>query len=56
MGVHDTPVLREALTHVIRQGVPVVTLMSDISDVSRLHYAGIYHSGAGSGRVRLRGR
>jgi LacI family transcriptional regulator len=45
--VHDTPLLREAVQSVIKQGVPVVTLMSDLSDVSSLHYAGINNLQAG---------
>lgn len=47
VAIHDTPVLRDAVQMVSRQGVPVVTLMSDISDVSRLHYAGIDNVHAG---------
>lgn len=45
--VHDTPLLREAVQSVLRQGVPVVTLMSDLSDVGGLHYAGINNLQAG---------
>jgi len=41
VAIHDTPRVREALRSVIAQGVRVVTLMSDIAEVPRLHYAGI---------------
>lgn len=41
VAIHDTPLVREALRSVIAQGVRVVTLMSDIDEVARLHYAGI---------------
>jgi LacI family transcriptional regulator len=56
LAVHDTPVLRAAVQHVSQQGVPVVTLMSDISDVSRLHYAGIdnLHAGRTAGHFMVR--
>lgn len=53
LAVHDTPILRAAVQQVSQQGVPVVTLMSDISDPSgstnapRLHYAGIDNLHAG---------
>ena len=56
LAVHDTPVLRAAVQHVSQQGVPVVTLMSDISDVSRLHYAGIDNLHAGRTAGHFMGR
>jgi LacI family transcriptional regulator len=56
VAIHDTPVLREAVEHASRQGVPVVTLMSDISDVSRLHYAGIDNLHAGRTAGHFMGR
>ncbi len=56
LAVHDTPLLRDAVQQVSRQGVPVVTLMSDISDVSRLHYAGIDNLHAGRTAGHLMGR
>jgi LacI family transcriptional regulator len=51
LAVHDTPDIRHAVQAVIEQGVPVVTLMSDIGDVARLHYAGIdnYRAGRSAG-------
>jgi LacI family transcriptional regulator len=47
VAARDTPPVREALRSVIAQGVPVVTLMSDIGDIARLHYAGIDNLHAG---------
>ncbi len=54
--VHDTPLLREAVQSVIKQGVPVVTLMSDLSDVGSLHYAGINNLQAGRSAGYFLGR
>lgn len=54
--VHDTPLLRDAVQSVIRQGVPVVTLMSDLSDVQDLHYAGINNLQAGRSAGYFLGR
>lgn len=54
--VHDTPLLREAVQSVVRQGVPVVTLMSDLSDVGGLHYAGINNLQAGRSAGYFLGR
>ena len=62
LAVHDTPVLRAAVQHVSQQGVPVVTLMSDISDPNgrnsalRLHYAGIDNLHAGRTAGHFMGR
>ncbi len=62
LAVHDTPVLRAAVQHVSQQGVPVVTLMSDIGDPSgsnhaaRLHYAGIDNLQAGRTAGHFMGR
>ncbi|SDO27620.1 transcriptional regulator, LacI family [Rhodoferax sp. OV413] len=56
LAVHDTPVLRAAVQQVSQQGVPVVTLMSDISDVLRLHYAGIDNLHAGRTAGHFMGR
>lgn len=47
VAVHDSATVRAALRLVIKGGVPVVTLMSDIADVPRLHYAGIDNYRAG---------
>lgn len=54
--LHDTPLLREAVHSVIKQGVPVVTLMSDLSDVGSLHYAGINNLQAGRSAGYFLGR
>jgi LacI family transcriptional regulator len=54
--VRDTPTLRDAVQHVIKQGVPVVTLMSDLSDVNSLHYAGINNLQAGRSAAYFLGR
>jgi LacI family transcriptional regulator len=56
LAAHDTPEIRQAVQHVITQGVPVVTLMSDISDVARLHYAGIDNFMAGRSAGYFMGR
>ena len=56
LAVHDTPVLRAAVQQVSQKGVPVVTLMSDISDVLRLHYAGIDNLHAGRTAGHFMGR
>jgi LacI family transcriptional regulator len=47
VAIHDSPAVRAALRTVIAQGVPVVTMMSDIGEVPRLHYAGIDNLAAG---------
>lgn len=56
LAVHDTPEIREAVHAVIAQGTPVVTLMSDIGDVARLHYAGIDNFMAGRSAGHFMGR
>ena len=38
---HDTPRVRDALRAVIERGEPVVTMVTDVRDIARLHYAGI---------------
>ena len=47
IAARDTPPVREALRTLIAQGVPIVTLMSDIGEIARLHYAGIDNLHAG---------
>lgn len=44
---HDTEPVREALKAVIERGESVVTMVTDIADVSRVHYAGIDNTCAG---------
>lgn len=56
LAVHDTPEIRQAVHRVIEQGVPVVTLMSDVSDVARQHYAGIDNFMAGRSAGFFMGR
>jgi LacI family transcriptional regulator, galactose operon repressor len=43
----DTALVRDALATAIGRGEPVVTLMTDVADVSRLYYAGIDNVRAG---------
>ena len=56
VALHDRFAIRQAVQEVARQGVPVVTLMSDIGDVDRLHYAGIDNLQAGRTAAWLAGR
>lgn len=56
VAVHDSITVRAALRQVIHTGVPVVTLMSDIADVPRLHYAGIDNYRAGRTAGHFLGR
>lgn len=56
VGVHDSEQVREALRAVIKSGVPVVTLMSDIVDIPRMHYAGIDNYRAGRSAAYFLGR
>jgi LacI family transcriptional regulator len=44
---HDTPRVRDALRTVIKRGEPVVTMVTDVHEVARLHYAGIDNLSAG---------
>jgi LacI family transcriptional regulator len=44
---HDTAPVRDALRTVTERGEPVVTMVTDIADVGRLHYAGIDNANAG---------
>jgi LacI family transcriptional regulator len=45
--VPDKPPVREALRRVIADGTPVVTMVTDLADLPRLHYAGIDNYRAG---------
>jgi LacI family transcriptional regulator len=47
VAAHDAEPVREALRGVIAQGISVVTMVTDIGGVERLHYAGIDNRGAG---------
>ncbi|CAB3762097.1 LacI family DNA-binding transcriptional regulator [Paraburkholderia humisilvae] len=44
---HDTPQVRAALAAAIARGEPVVTMVTDVGGVERLHYAGIDNLRAG---------
>ena len=44
---HDDPITREAIHTVVRKGVPVVTLFTDIQQCPRLTYVGIDNWSAG---------
>ncbi|QYD73588.1 LacI family DNA-binding transcriptional regulator [Paraburkholderia edwinii] len=44
---HDTPQVREALAAAIARGEPVVTMVTDVGGIERLHYAGIDNLRAG---------
>jgi LacI family transcriptional regulator len=44
---HDTKRIRDALLLVIARGEPVVTMVTDICDIPRLHFAGIDNYQAG---------
>ena len=52
----DHPVVREAIREVVAGGVPVLTLVSDISNVPRLGYVGIDNRAAGRLAGHLLGR
>ncbi len=52
----DHPVVREAIREVVAGGVPVLTLVSDISNVPRLGYVGIDNRAAGRLAGYLLGR
>jgi LacI family transcriptional regulator len=56
VAAHDAQAVRDALGAVIAQGVPVVTMVTDIGDVERLHYAGIDHRAAGRTAAHFIGR
>ena len=52
----DHPVVREAIREVVAGGVPVLTIVSDISNVPRLGYVGIDNRAAGRLAGHLLGR
>lgn len=52
----DHPLVREAVDELVRSGIPVVTLCSDIGDVERLAYIGIDNRAAGRTAGFLMGR
>lgn len=56
VALHDRAPIREALQQVVAEGVPVVSLMSDIGDVDDLSYAGVDNLQAGRTAGLLLGR
>lgn len=44
---HDTKPVRDALNAVIERGEAVVTMVTDVADIARVHYAGIDNTCAG---------
>jgi LacI family transcriptional regulator len=52
----DTVAVREALRTVIARGEPVVTMVTDIAEVERIHYAGIDNVSAGRTAAYFVGR
>lgn len=52
----DHPLVREAIREVVAGGVPVLTIVSDISNVQRLGYVGIDNRAAGRLAGHLLGR
>jgi LacI family transcriptional regulator len=56
VAAHDAEPVRAALRAVIAQGIPVVTMVTDIGGIDRLHYAGIDHRAAGRTAGHFLGR
>jgi LacI family transcriptional regulator len=52
----DAPEVRGAVDRLVTAGVPVVTLVSDLTGTSRHHYAGVDNIAAGRTAARLLGR
>jgi LacI family transcriptional regulator, galactose operon repressor len=52
----DAPEVRSAVDRLVAAGVPVVTLVSDLTGTSRHHYAGVDNIAAGRTAARLLGR
>lgn len=52
----DAPEVRAAVDRLVSERIPVVTLVSDLTDSSRHHYAGIDNIAAGRTAARLLGR
>jgi len=52
----DHPRVREAINGLVERGVAVVTLVSDVPNSKRVHYAGIDNSSAGRTAATLIGR
>ncbi|KQV66260.1 LacI family DNA-binding transcriptional regulator [Rhizobium sp. Root1220] len=52
----DAPEVREAVDKLVENGIPVVTLVSDLTGSRRHHYAGVDNIAAGRTAARLLGR
>lgn len=52
----DAPEVREAVDRLVASGIPVVTLVSDLTGSARCHYAGVDNIAAGRTAARLLGR
>ncbi|MFK0161835.1 LacI family DNA-binding transcriptional regulator [Rhizobium sp. NPDC090279] len=52
----DAPEVRAAVARLVSERIPVVTLVSDLTDSARHHYAGIDNIAAGRTAARLLGR
>ena len=52
----DAPEVRAAVDRLVAAGVPVVTLVSDLTGSARYHYAGVDNIAAGRTAARLLGR
>jgi len=52
----DNPIVREAVNDIVDQGIPVVTLVSDLSNSRRLGYVGLDNRAAGRTAGYLMGR
>ena len=52
----DDPSVRESVNQIVADGIPVVTLVSDLSDCTRVHFAGVDNIAAGRTAGSLMGR
>ncbi|MDM9620795.1 LacI family DNA-binding transcriptional regulator [Rhizobium sp. S96] len=52
----DAPEVRDAVDRLVQDGIPVVTLVSDLTGSQRHHYAGVDNIAAGRTAARLLGR
>lgn len=52
----DAPEVREAVDRLVQDGIPVVTVVSDLTGSLRHHYAGVDNIAAGRTAARLLGR
>jgi LacI family transcriptional regulator len=52
----DAPDVRDAVDRLVKEGIPVVTVVSDLTGSQRHHYAGVDNIAAGRTAARLLGR